>query len=160
MDQATKKVDQSFRKTFEEGLKHKESKGNLFKFIAEDAVKGEKATMTGKINSKLSSLTNQGNTGCSDEIGKIVDGLAENGIIDSKVHKKIASKLTDIKDKMTKNAEIIAEDAFDKFRDINMGCAPADVLMTTGEIGLLGLHASQAKNKEERTSVVLTTAVP
>ena len=51
-------------------------------------------------------------------------------------------------------------DFFEKIRDINYGCAPADIISTAGTIGTLGLYTAQADTKEERVGVTLTTGIP
>lgn len=51
-------------------------------------------------------------------------------------------------------------DFFEKIRDINYGCAPADIIGTASTIGTLGLYTAQADTKEERVGVTLTTGIP
>lgn len=51
-------------------------------------------------------------------------------------------------------------DLFEKVRDINYGCAPADIIGLGSTVGLLGLYTAQADSKEERVGVTLTTGIP
>ncbi len=161
MDDSMKDLATEFRGEVARSVKEKGQRGNLKKFIVGDLVKGRKETLASVVDDNLSKLTNAGSTGYSDQIETIMAGLADAGVVDKTTHtKKIAPMLSKIKTSMQKGASSIKEDAFDKFRDINMGCAPTDFLLTAGEIGALGLYASQAKTKEEKTSVMLTTAIP
>lgn len=161
MDDSMRDLATEFRGEVARSVKEKGQRGNLKKFIVGDLVKGRKETLAGVVDGNLSRLTNASKTGYSDQIETIMAGLADAGVIDKTTHtKKIAPMLSKIKTGMERGATSIKEDAFDKFRDINMGCAPTDFLLTAGEIGALGLYASQAKTKEEKTSVMLTTAIP
>lgn len=62
--------------------------------------------------------------------------------------------------KLNKALHTESEDLVDKIRDVKVGCAPMDV----STIGLsavgLGYYTAQAKTKEERTEVALTTGMP
>ena len=49
---------------------------------------------------------------------------------------------------------------FEKLRDINYGCAPADALGILTTMGLLKLYSAQADSKEEKMKVTLTTGLP
>ncbi|MEE3349353.1 MAG: hypothetical protein VZR09_04865 [Candidatus Gastranaerophilaceae bacterium] len=59
-----------------------------------------------------------------------------------------------------KSVALEGSEFFDKLRDLVLGSAPTDVLTIVSSIGMIGYGLGFAHNKEERTSIILTSGIP
>lgn len=125
------------------------------KKLSKEALAEKRLTEAKKIQTKL--ISPYKNMGLTDDEFAEFTGLIDDIAANSPETKNIAEKALKQYKKAFSKEQV---DFFEKIRDINYGCAPADILSTAGTIGTLGLYTAQADTKEERVGVTLTTGIP
>ncbi len=150
-------LDEPFWEKFMTMLKSGE-KGEYRKlfntFVAEDMIRADKARLAQEFSADASKITNKG--GINAKIQEILEV-----ILDKDVMQKDITHFAQKADKSLNRALDMHTNIFvDKMRDVCVSTAASDILGTIGGTGALAIYTAQAKNKEERKSVALTTGVP
>ncbi len=115
--------------------------------IAEDLVKGQKEIHV----NKLADL--------SDEIDEIDDKIIKEFGSDVIEH-EASIAFSKSQKSIHKAIQTESNDAFDKLRDVKLGCAPTDALGVVTSAGSMAVLMGLAKDKHEKVDVALTTGLP
>ena len=152
-------LDDPFWKEFTKILKSKkksEYKRLFDNFIAEEMIQADKTRLAQEFGAEALRITDKG--GMGSKVQEILEA-----ILDKDTMQKRITPLTKRANKSLNKALDVHTNIFvDKMRDVCVSTAASDIY---GILGLtvalvLGLYTAQAKTKEERTSVALTTGVP
>ncbi len=156
INQATEGIDTKFRSEVGNCLKNRNHKKLRTVFIAEDLLKNEKSALAEALAQKRGLITNANEGGTHEQISAVLRAIAP---VETR-NSGLGSLLKRSAKALNRATNMEANDLFDKFRDIKVGCAPVDFYLNAGTLGLTGLYVAQAKNKEERRSVALTNGIP
>lgn len=148
-------VRDKFNKLIRRGV---ESKGKDLKgfsnFIAEDLVKNQKENFIAPLaeaKKKVNRLDKQ-----------IIELIEKSGNEEYilKESKNLAKARSNAANSLNKAIRMEGNDLFDKMRDVKIGSAPTDILGMVSTAGLMGVYLAQAKDKDQKVEVALTTGVP
>jgi|GEM_PF-5867208 len=150
-------LDRRFWKEFKRILKSgkkEEYRKLLNRYVVADVIEADKAKLAQDFCADALEIT--GNGGINARIQEILDK-----ILDRKVMQNGITPFAQKADKRLNRALDMHTNIFvDKMRDVCVSTAASDVLGILGAGGALVLYTAQAKTKEERTSVAMTTGVP
>lgn len=142
---AVDKLDERFRERFGKEIFKDKDFGKLFNFTAQEMIEPDKVRLAEEFSQKAS-VINDSNKQIKGILGKL-------GIDADPIMQKADKQFN-------KAVKVQVDDYVDKMRDVAAGSAPTDITAIIASGGGLALYTAQAKTKEERTSVALTTGVP
>lgn len=144
-------VRDQFNKLIKRGVK---SKGKDVKgfgnFIAEDLVKNQKENFIAPLKEAKSKI---------NELDKQIIELIEKSGNKENIQ-NLTKAGSDAANSLNNAIRTEGNDLFDKMRDVKIGSAPTDILGMAGTAGLMGVYLAQAKDKDQKVEVALTTGVP
>ncbi len=125
-------------------------------FVSEGILGQDKSKLTDDLLSKRNLITSSDTkAGYTEQINNILEA-----ILGEKKYSKALKSQKSAGKSLDTAIKVEANDLFDKMRDIKSGCAQWDIASAVGTAGLMGVYLAQADNKEERTSVALTSGIP
>lgn len=140
--------------TMLKGKQSGECKKLLNTYVLQDMIAADKAKLAQEFGADALKITGEG--GINRRIQEILDAILDKNVLQNEIS-PFAQKANS---SLNKALDMHSNVFVDKMRDVCVGTAATDVLSILGSAGALGLYTAQAKTKEERTSVALTTGVP
>ena len=153
--EVNKKI-KSMKKILDKNADKKEVFESTTSFLAQDAFKKQKKSVTEQGNMVVESLIGgKKEKGLYNELVEILSPYLkdeEKAALDSSI-KKLSKKIKGANDSE-------CQSYFDKKRDLTVGSAPTDVLTAILSIGASGIALGTANSKEERVSRAVTGILP